>query len=142
MLRPYLSILQIVRRPKTPPVQMRPYKVFGISHPSICFPAAHQLLWCNQVANLHNFTILGCRYGHGSSCCPIHLPLLLPPTITYDFQKQELARSKASGTFLSNLTSFETGCHPRNSLEVSSKRDYGSFSKEIRKISSEISWEY
>ena len=44
-------------------------------------------------------------------------------------------------TFLRDLTEVrKTGLSPEKCIENLSKRDYGAFSKELRKISSEISW--
>jgi flagellar protein FlaJ len=44
-------------------------------------------------------------------------------------------------TFLRDLTEVrKTGLSPEKCIESLSKRDYGAFSKELRKISSEISW--
>ena len=43
--------------------------------------------------------------------------------------------------FLRDLTEVrKTGLSPEKCIESLSKRDYGTFSKELRKISSEISW--
>jgi flagellar protein FlaJ len=44
-------------------------------------------------------------------------------------------------TFLRDLTEVrKTGLSPEKCIESLSKREYGTFSKELRKISSEISW--
>ena len=44
-------------------------------------------------------------------------------------------------SFLRDLTEVrKTGLSPEKCIESLSKRDYGSFTKELRKISSEISW--
>jgi archaeal flagellar protein FlaJ len=58
----------------------------------------------------------------------------------------KLAREKASmeqgiASFLRDLTEVrKTGLSPEKCIESLAKRDYGAFSKELRKISSDISW--
>jgi flagellar protein FlaJ len=48
---------------------------------------------------------------------------------------------KGINNFLRDLTEVrKTGLSPEKCIESLSKRDYGTFSKELRKISSEISW--
>jgi flagellar protein FlaJ len=58
----------------------------------------------------------------------------------------KLSRKRASteagiNSFLRDLTEVrKTGLSPEKCIESLSRRDYGKFSKELRKISSEISW--
>ncbi len=143
---PMLSMLFVYlahsMQPKTPLVDMRPYKVFAISS---AIAIVVFLLLTNFVGSMQLpfFTSL-IAWG-------VDLPVALatalfisaaPAAIVYI----RLAKARASmeqgvSSFLRDLTEVrKTGLSPEKCIENLSKRDYGTFTKQLRKISSEISW--
>ena len=143
---PMLSMLFVYlahsMQPKTPLVDMRPYKVFAVS--SVIAIVVFLLLTNFMgTAQLPIFTSL-IAWG-------VDLPVALavglfisaaPPAIVY----MRLAKARSSmeqgvTSFLRDLTEVrKTGLSPEKCITSLSKRDYGTFTKELRKISSEISW--
>jgi flagellar protein FlaJ len=65
-----------------------------------------------------------------------------PAAIVYiRLNKRKVGMEQGVASFLRDLTEVrKTGLSPEKCIESLSKRDYGVFSKELRKISSEISW--
>jgi len=143
---PMLSMLFVYlahsMQPKTPIVDMRPYKVFALSSviAIIIFLLLTNFMGTTQ---LPIFTSL-ISWG-------VDLPVALavglfisaaPSAIVY----MKLAKARASmeqgvTSFLRDLTEVrKTGLSPEKCITSLSKRDYGTFTKELRKISSEISW--
>lgn len=131
LFTPLLSALFVYlahsMQPKTPVTDMRPYKVFGV---------------CTVIA-IGMFFLL--------QFLAIDLPLaaaitLFISTAPAAFVQMKLAKQKnglESGinSFLRDLTEVrKTGLSPEKCIESLSNRDYGIFTKELRKISSEISW--
>lgn len=131
LFTPLLSALFVYlahsMQPKTPVTDMRPYKVFGV---------------CTIIA-IGMFFLL--------QFLAIDLPLaaaitLFVSTAPAAFVQMKLAKQKnglESGinSFLRDLTEVrKTGLSPEKCIESLSNRDYGIFTKELRKISSEISW--
>lgn len=131
LFTPLLSALFVYlahsMQPKTPVTDMRPYKVFGV---------------CTVIA-IGMFFLL--------QFLAIDLPLaaaitLFVSTAPAAFVQMKLAKQKnglESGinSFLRDLTEVrKTGLSPEKCIESLSNRDYGIFTKELRKISSEISW--
>ena len=142
---PLLSMLFIylahAMQPKTPIVEMRPYKMFGIC--SII--AVALLMVLTNFMGYINIPLIS------SLQTVIDLPTALAislfvATAPAALVHIKLARKKASmeqgiASFLRDLTEVrKTGLSPERCIESLSKRDYGAFSKELRKISSEISW--
>jgi archaeal flagellar protein FlaJ len=143
---PMLSMLFVYlahsMQPKTPLVDMRPYKVFAVS--SVLAIIVFLLLTNFMgAAQLPIFTSL-IAWG-------VDLPVALavglfisaaPAAIVY----MRLAKARSSmeqgvTSFLRDLTEVrKTGLSPEKCITSLSKRDYGTFTKELRKISSEISW--
>lgn len=128
-------------QPKTPVTEMRPYKVFGA-----CAGVAIVvfLLLTNFLgfARLPLFTELQAFVD-----LPIALSVaLVIATAPAAFVSMKLSTHKNSmekgiNNFLRDLTEVrKTGLSPEKCIESLSKRDYGTFSRELRKISSEISW--
>ena len=145
LFTPMLSLMFIYlahsMQPKTPVVEMRPYKVFGV---------------CSIVAILL-FLLLTNFMGYvqvpffGSFQTVIDLPVAIAITLFVATAPAAIVNSKASkkkasieqgiNSFLRDLTEVrKTGLSPEKCVESLSNRDYGEFSKELRKISSEISW--
>jgi flagellar protein FlaJ len=145
LFTPMLSLMFIYlahsMQPKTPVVEMRPYKVFGI---------------CSAIA-LVIFLLLTNFMGYievpffSSLRTIIDLPIaiaiaLFIATAPAALVNSKLSKKKASielgiNSFLRDLTEVrKTGLSPEKCIESLSNRDYGEFTKELRKISSEISW--
>lgn len=142
---PMLSLMFIYlahsMQPKTPVVEMRPYKVFGIC----------------SIIGIMLFLLLTNFMGYmqvpffGSFQAIIDLPVAIAITLFIAtapaaIVNSKLSKKKASieqgiNSFLRDLTEVrKTGLSPEKCIESLSNRDYGEFSKELRKISSEISW--
>jgi len=128
-------------QPKTPVVEMRPYKVFGL---------------CSIIAIVLFLLLTGFMGAieipfFSSLRTIIDLPIaiavaLFVATAPAAVVHSKLSRKRASteagiNSFLRDLTEVrKTGLSPEKCIESLSRRDYGKFSKELRKISSEISW--
>jgi flagellar protein FlaJ len=126
-------------QPKTPIVDMRPYKVFGICG----------VIGIILFLLLTNF--MGAVIIFSGIETIIDLPVaiaiaLFVATFPAAVVHMKLAKEKAGmeagiNSFLRDLTEVrKTGLSPEKCIESLSKRDYGVFSKQLRKISSEISW--
>ena len=128
-------------QPKTPVTEMRPYKVFGI---------------CSVIGFLL-FLLLTSFMGYievpffSSLQTIIDLPIAIaialfvataPAAVVHNkLSKERTSTEKGVSNFLRDLTEVrKTGLSPEKCIESLSNRDYGDFSKELRKISSEISW--
>jgi len=128
-------------QPKSPITEMLPYKVFGVC----------------SVIGLLLFLLLTNFIGYievpffSSLQTIIDLPIamsiaLFVTTAPAAMVHNKLSKKKAStergvSSFLRDLTEVKkTGLSPERCIESLSNRDYGAFSKELRKISSEISW--
>jgi flagellar protein FlaJ len=136
LFSPMLSMMFIYlahsMQPKTPVTEMRPYKVFAVC--SIVGVALFLLLYV--------FNIFGPL---------IDLPVALAISLFVATAPAAIVHSKLSthktqteqgiNSFLRDLTEVrKTGLSPEKCIESLSRREYGVFSKELRKISSEISW--
>ncbi len=129
-------------QPKTPIVEMRPYKVFGVCSVIgiIVF-----LLLTNFMGATH-LPIFSTLQSWGLDL-PIALSVALfitvAPAAVVDMRLAKAKSSMEEGitSFLRDLTEVrKTGLSPEKCIESLSTRDYGAFSKELRKISSDISW--
>jgi len=138
---PLLSIVFLYlahgMQPKTPISEYRPYKVYAVS---------------SAVAILLLFLLTG-FFGmvatpiQGIVDLPIAVAITLivsamPPAIVH----QKIAGEKSSmergiSNFLRDLTETrKTGLSPEACISNLSDRDYGAFSKELKKMSSDIGW--
>jgi flagellar protein FlaJ len=129
-------------QPKTPIVEMRPYKVFGVCSGIgiIVF-----LLLTNFMGATH-LPLFSTLQAWGLDL-PIALSVALfitvAPAAVVDMRLAKVKNSMVAGitSFLRDLTEVrKTGLSPEKCIESLSTRDYGAFSKELRKISSDISW--
>jgi flagellar protein FlaJ len=146
LFTPLLSVMFVYlahsMQPKTPLIEMRPYKVFGIS----CVVGVVVFLLLTNfmgATQLPLFTTLQ-QWG-------LDLPIAIAAALFITaapagIVHMRIAKNKSSieagvTSFLRDLTEVrKTGLSPEKCIESLSKRDYGDFSKELRKISSEISW--
>jgi flagellar protein FlaJ len=143
---PMLSMLFIYlahsMQPKTPLVDMRPYKVFGISSviAIIVFLLLTNFMGTTQLPIFSTLQTLGVDL-------PVAIAVSLfisaaPAAVVYvRLTKKKDSMEQGVTNFLRDLTEVrKTGLSPEKCIESLSKRDYGTFTKELRKISSEISW--
>lgn len=143
---PLLSMLFIYlahsMQPKSPVVDMRPYKVFGAcSIVGIAlFLFLTNFMGATKIPFITQLQSLGVDL-------PVAISLsLFVTTAPAAIIHMKLARHRGSmengvNNFLRDLTEVrKTGLSPEKCIESLSKRDYGTFSPELRKISSDISW--
>jgi flagellar protein FlaJ len=145
LFTPMLSLMFIwmahSMQPKTPLTDMRPYKVFGICS----MIAAGLFLLLTSFMGAVNIPLIS-----GISTI-IDLPLAIaialcvatgPAAIVYiRLNKRKTGMEQGVASFLRDLTEVrKTGLSPEKCIESLSRRDYGVFTAELRKISSEISW--
>jgi flagellar protein FlaJ len=136
VLSPMLSVMFVYlahsMQPKTPITEMRPYKVFAV-----CAAAGMTLFL---------FLFLSGSFGLLSQM-PVALALGLfisaaPAAVVHGkLSSKKTSTEQGVNSFLRDLTEVrKTGLSPEKCIESLSHREYGVFSKELRKISSEISW--
>ena len=145
LFTPMLSLLFIYlahsMQPKTPVTEMRPYKIFGLCGVigAILFMLLTNFMGYIEVPFFSSLqTIID---------MPIAIAIALfittaPAAVVYSrISTKKAGMEKGINSFLRDLTEVrKTGLSPEKCIESLSKRDYGVFSKELRKISSEISW--
>ena len=145
LFTPMLSIVFIYlaheMQPKTPVVETRPYKVFGI-----CSVGAVVLLMLlTNFMGLIDVPFL--RPLQTVVDLPIAISIALfvataPAAVVHSrLSKKKASMENGINSFLRDLTEVrKTGLSPEKCIESLAHRDYGEFSKELHKISSEISW--
>ena len=142
---PMLSMMFIYlahsMQPKTPVVDMRPYKVFGAC-------GAVAIIIFLLLTDFMGFVIVPFFTQFHSV---IDLPVAIAITLFIATAPAAVVNSKISkrrtsiefgiNSFLRDLTEVrKTGLSPEKCIESLSNRDYGEFTRELRKISAEISW--
>ncbi len=136
VLSPMLSMVFVYlahsMQPKTPIVEMRPYKLFGA-----CGMAGIALF-----AFLYFFSPFGAIID-----LPIALSIALfaataPAAVLHNrLSSKRTNTEQGIDSFLRDMTEVrKTGLSPEKCIESLSHREYGVFSKDLRKITSEISW--
>ena len=141
---PMLSVVFIYlahsMQPKTPITDWRPYKVFGLSS-LVAIPIVlllngffgiiqTPLDWLKDIVDL-------------PTTVAISLFICTAPAALVYGKLSRKRSSTESGiaSFLRDLTETrKTGLSPERCIESLSKRDYGAFSPELRRITSQISW--
>lgn len=145
LFTPLLSLMFIYlahsMQPKTPVVEMRPYKVYGVCS----LVAVIVFLLLTNFMGLIDIPIL--RPLPAIVDLPVAIAIVLiiataPAAIMHSkLSRKKTKTEKGINSFLRDLTEVrKTGLSPEKCIESLSKREYGEFSKELRKISSEISW--
>lgn len=145
LFTPLLSLMFIYlahsMQPKTPITDMRPYKMYGICG---AIGLAVFLLLTNFVGMTNLSFISGIQTVIDM---PVAITIALfiatfPAALVHiKISKEKAGLEKGISSFLRDLTEVrKTGLSPEKCIESLSKRDYGVFSKELCKISSEISW--
>jgi len=145
LFTPMLSLMFIYlahsMQPKTPVVEMRPYKVFIVCSilGLVLFLLLTNFLGYMEIPFFSSLqTVID---------MPIAITLALvvataPAAVVHEkLSKKKASIEKGVNSFLRDLTEIrKTGLSPERCIESLSNRDYGEFSSELRKISSEISW--
>jgi archaeal flagellar protein FlaJ len=143
---PMLSMLFIYlahsMQPKSPVIEMKPYKVFGVCGviALVMFMLLTNFIGLTEIPLFTQIQAMGIDL-------PVAMSLSLfvataPAAVVY----MRIARKRSSmengvNNFLRDLTEVrKTGLSPERCIESLSKRDYGTFTPELRKISSDISW--
>jgi len=145
LFTPMLSLMFIYlahsMQPKSPLTEMRPYKMFGVC----------------SVIGLLLLLLLTDFMGYmkvpffSSLQTIIDLPIAIsialfittaPAAVLHNkLSRKRVSTEQGVSSFLRDLTEVKkTGLSPEKCIESLANRDYGRFSKELRKISSEISW--
>ncbi|MGQ9530910.1 MAG: type II secretion system F family protein [Candidatus Bathycorpusculaceae bacterium] len=145
LFTPMLSFMFIYlahsMQPKTPVVEMRPYKVFGVCSIAaiIIFLLLTNFMGLIEVPFFSAFkTIIDLPVAIAISLFVATAP---PAVVNSRLSKKKASIEQGINSFLRDLTEVrKTGLSPEKCIESLSNRDYGEFSKELRKISSEISW--
>lgn len=138
---PLLSIVFLYlahgMQPKAPITEYRPYKVYALSS----LAAILVLLMITGSFGIIQTPIQG--FVDLPTAVAIALIIsAVPPALVHgklSGKKSSIERGIAS--FLRDLTEIrKTGLSPERCIENLSTRDYGEFSKELRKMSSDLSW--
>ncbi|MGB9778566.1 MAG: type II secretion system F family protein [Candidatus Bathyarchaeia archaeon] len=128
-------------QPKTPIAEMRPYKVFGACSiiAIILFLLLTNFMGLIELPFFSTLqTIIDLPFA-----IAISLFVATAPAAVVDsrISKKKASIERGINSFLRDLTEVrKTGLSPEKCIESLANRDYGEFSKELRKISSEISW--
>jgi flagellar protein FlaJ len=145
LFTPMLSIVFIYlahsMQPKTPLVEMRPYKIF-----IVC--GVMGLLLFLLLTNFMGaiaipfFTSLSTVIDLPTAIAICLFISTAPAALVYNkLSTKKQSTEQGINNFLRDLTEVrKTGLSPEKCIESLSNRDYGEFKKELRKISSEISW--
>jgi archaeal flagellar protein FlaJ len=128
-------------QPKSPVTEMRPYKLFGIS--AVVGVIVFLLLTNFMGATSISFITAIQSIIDLPVALSIGLVITTAPAALLAMKLQAHKNSMEVGinNFLRDLTEVrKTGLSPEKCIENLSTKDYGTFTKELRKISSEISW--
>lgn len=145
LFTPLLSLMFIYlahsMQPKTPITDMRPYKMYGICG---AIGLVVFLLLTNFLG-MANLSFISAIQTVIDMPVAITIALFIatfPAALVHiKISKETAGLEKGISSFLRDLTEVrKTGLSPEKCIESLSKRDYGVFSRELRKISSEISW--
>lgn len=145
VLTPLLSVVFIYlahsMQPKTPISEMRPYKVFGACSAVavVLFLLLTDFMGYVEVplfSQLHSIVDLPM-----ATAIALFIATAPAAMVHNKLSSKKASTEKGINNFLRDLTEVrKTGLSPERCIESLADRDYGEFSKELRKISSEISW--
>ena len=145
LFTPMLSLMFIYlahnMQPKTPVLEKRPYKVFlgcGIIA-IILFLLLTNFMGMIKIPFLSSLqTVIDVPVAIAIALFIATAPAAI---VNSKLSKKKNSTEQGINSFLRDLTEVrKTGLSPEKCIENLSNRDYGEFSKELRKISSEISW--
>lgn len=146
LFTPFLSVVFIYlahsMQPKSFMAENRPYKIFAISSVIgvVVFLLLTNFMGATQLPIFTTLQKIGCDLPVALAAC---LCISAAPAAVVDFRlnKNKVSQEQGVTSFLRDLTEVrKTGLSPEKCIESLSKRDYGAFTHELRKISSEISW--
>jgi len=145
LFTPLLSMLFIYMahsmQPKTPIVDMRPYKVFAVcgAVAAVLFLLLTGFMGAVEVPFFSSLrTLIDLPTAIAISLFVATAPAAI---VHMKLSKEKSSMEQGVSNFLRDLTEVrKTGLSPEKCIESLSNRDYGAFTKELRKISSEISW--
>jgi flagellar protein FlaJ len=128
-------------QPKTPITDMYPYKIYGICGgvAVILFLVLTDFMGYVPIPLLAGIsTIIDLPVAISIALCVATAPAAI---VYMKLNKRTTGMEQGVASFLRDLTEVrKTGLSPEKCIESLSNRDYGVFTKELRKISSEISW--
>jgi len=145
LFTPMLSLMFIYlahsMQPKSPVTEMHPYKIFGVC----------SLIGLLLLLLLTNFMGYIEVPFFSSLQTIIDLPIAIsialfittaPAAVVHNkLSRKRISTEQGVSSFLRDLTEVKkTGLSPEKCIESLANRDYGRFSRELHKISSEISW--
>ena len=145
LFTPMLSMLFIYlahsMQPKTPVTDLRPYKTYGLSAVVgvVIFLLLTNFMGIINIPFLSGIaTLIDLPIAISVALCVATAPAAL---VYIRLNKTKTGMEQGVASFLRDLTEVrKTGLSPEKCIESLSNRDYGVFSKELRKISSQISW--
>jgi len=145
LFTPMLSMLFIYlahsMQPKTPVTDLRPYKVYGLSAVVgvVIFLLLTNFMGIINIPFLSGIaTLIDLPIAISVALCVATAPAAL---VYIRLNKTKTGMEQGVASFLRDLTEVrKTGLSPEKCIESLSNRDYDVFSKELRKISSQISW--
>ena len=145
LFTPLLSMMFIYlahsMQPKTPVTDMRPYKVFGVCSvfAIVLFLVLTSFVGAVNIPVLTGLqTVIDMPVAIAISLCVATAPAAI---VYMRLNSKKVGMEQGVASFLRDLTEVrKTGLSPEKCIESLSTRDYGVFGKELRKISSEISW--
>jgi len=144
VLTPMLSFVFIYlahnMQPKTPLTEMRPYKVYAVS----CVAAGLLVLLLTNFFGLVQ-TPLSSLQNVIDMPTAVAIALVIsaaPAAVIHrKIYSKRSSLEKGVAIFLRDLTEVrKSGLAPEKCIENLSDRDYGAFSKELKKITDELSW--
>ncbi len=142
---PLLSVVFIYlahsMQPKTPLTEMKPYKVFGVS----AIAAIFVFMLLTNFMGATSISIITSIQSIVDLPVAISVALIIATApaalVSMKLQVAKTSMERGVNNFLRDLTEVrKTGLSPERCIETLSKKEYGTFSRELRKISSEISW--
>ncbi len=145
LFTPLLSFMFIYlahsMQPKSPLIEMRPYKVFGICSAIglLLFLLLTDFMGYVKVPFFSSLqTIIDMPVAIAIALFVTTAPAAL---VHHRLSAKKDSTEQGISSFLRDLTEVKkTGLSPEKCIENLANRDYGRFSEEVRKISSEISW--
>lgn len=142
---PMLSLMFIYlahsMQPKTPITEMRPYKAFAICSGIavivfILLTNGLGMIEISFMAGIQQFVDLPMAVA-----ITLFITVAPPAIVQGRISRKRLSMEQGISNFLRDLTEVrKTGLSPEKCIESLSERDYGEFTKELKRISSEISW--
>lgn len=124
-------------QPKTPISEMRPYKVYALSSAV----AVLLLLLLTGFFGMIQTPLQGLVDLATAVAISLMISVVPPALIHSKLAGKKSSIERGIASFLTDLTEVrKTGLAPEKCIESLSERDYGAFSKELKKMSSDLSW--